>query len=504
MVKQAAEARLVVPDDLGGVPEERVALCMTSMRRFHQIKVALPLMLLQLWPLQEHIVLVLADLNQDEELSEFVEERLFEAVQCGLLVHMRSAEMPFWHACRAKNAAAFAAVGMGGICAVVNMDNDRVVGPNFATHLLRAFRDEGAAAVHYSTTWSPGTYGCIGMTTRVWQLLNGYDEEFKPSGCQDTDVLMRMRALGLQVNVCRDRAIVGGTLPNEAPGETAAQVKVKNVDPSLWERWGKMDSDNRSRMHINLAAGRLYANTSPTWAPLRLKRLHVPEDWSSEPARRLAPAALEPLAAVAEQVAASSSEPAWRRAPAALEPPATVASTSPPARSRAPAALEPPATVASTSQPARSLAPAALEPPAKWLPSKRMPAASSQPARRLAPAALEPSASGAIAVPRAVEARVQRLALFTFGWEKMSKVHPEHAAHWRGSDLRTVTMAMNATGYRMDHIINTLALHDPAARTDHLGFSIEVLRGIMDGSHRAWRRGQFEALVRLFRRLHGQ
>ncbi len=479
VAKQAAEARLVAPVDFAqaAAPASKVVLCMTSMRRNHQIKIALPLMLLQLWPLQGHIVLLLADLNQDEELSDFVARHLYEAVACGLLVSLRSTEMPYWHACRAKNAAGFAAGGLPDVCAVFNMDNDRVVGPDFATHLLRAFLQEGATAVHYTAAWSPGTYGSIGMTTRVWHLLNGYDEEFKPSGCQDTDVLLRMKALGITVVVCRDQAIVGATLPNEEPHEAASlQVKMNNVDPAFKEKWGKMDADNRQLMRTKLAAGNHRANTSPGWAPLRL---YAPT-WAMEAARRHAPAAFEP----ARRLAPAALEP-----PLALPAPALAESSALTPRTllrRSPLEASPKAGEAAQAAPPVPAAP----PPAKAAQPEA--SSSSQGTWRLAPVP-EP-------VPCAVQACVQRVALFTFGWQKMGKVHPEYAEHWKHDNVRRVTMAMDATGYKMDHIINTLPLHDPAAHTAHLGFSVDVLRGIMSEAHREWRLHEFEKLCLLLRR----
>ncbi|MCP4239836.1 MAG: hypothetical protein GY772_04670, partial [bacterium] len=99
IVEGAADGTVVVP-----VGDMKVALCSTNCKRVWQSKRALLLQLLALWPFrgQDRVRLYLVDLNEDDELWEYVFENCRMALRLGLLQYSRR-PCKYWHCSSAKN-----------------------------------------------------------------------------------------------------------------------------------------------------------------------------------------------------------------------------------------------------------------------------------------------------------------------------------------------------------------------------------------------------------------
>ena len=143
---------------------------------------------------------------------------------------------------------------------------------NFPAAVCRAFQ-QGYEIVWAANSMAKGSTGTIASTSAIFQQVHGYNEAFKPSGCQDIDLLLRMeRASGKQKLKITDLGIIGGTLCNSPQGQSDnTRIKVQLVDPAKWEKWGKMDADNREMMQNDLRNRKYVANTLPGWKPVALR-----------------------------------------------------------------------------------------------------------------------------------------------------------------------------------------------------------------------------------------
>ncbi len=266
------------------LPAKKLCYCMTSLGRTWQAVRTLAWNLLAMWPYRAHSTLYLADYNEDDVLCDYVHQRLGVALRVGLLRYYRCGELDHWHASIAKNGIHFAAiedaVSQGWPLEnvlVMNLDNDRVIGHRQPSELLRAFREQ-RHVLHCANPYDVGSYGLLGCSAALFRGAGGYNEQFLPSGCQDTDLLRRLQ-LGLAGTIVKLQGaeIVGFGIPNdtcnlqESTRQESVKAKVRNVAPALQgQRWGQMDQLNRARMNEDLTARRFVANNAAGWRPVRL------------------------------------------------------------------------------------------------------------------------------------------------------------------------------------------------------------------------------------------
>jgi hypothetical protein len=172
----------------------RIAFCTTAMNRAWQLRETLPdtLQLLEGTP---HL-LALCDYNSQDEIREIV-GRFEEPMRAGQFLYFRTTEPTSFHMSRAKNAAH--RLGLrGGAHVLFNLDADNFITRGILDEISETFtRDEDACLHHWSGSWGDGSFGRIAMSAENWVRLGGYDETFLPMGWQDSDLLLRARALAL-------------------------------------------------------------------------------------------------------------------------------------------------------------------------------------------------------------------------------------------------------------------------------------------------------------------
>ena len=258
----------------------KVAFCVTSVGRNHQVVRALPMQLMTLWPWRPHVRLYLVDFNKDETLLKWVGANCFEAAQAGLLHYARCAARSSWHASICKNACHFWASSWADV--LVNLDGDRIISEDLPPHIFQYLNPKASDKhrVHqYSNNYDTGTYGTIAIPTALFNLMNGYNELFLPCGFQDAELLQRCRKAGAMVQTVSARNIVGSSLPNDPGGSWALQARVKNNMVSVADipegrllKFGNMDMQNRAmaQEHIRLY-GETVRNQSPSWQPLAVE-----------------------------------------------------------------------------------------------------------------------------------------------------------------------------------------------------------------------------------------
>jgi hypothetical protein len=172
----------------------RIGFCTTAMNRAWQLRETLPdaLQVLEGTP---HF-LALCDYNSCDEIQEIV-RRFEKQMRAGQLLYFRTTEPTSFHASRAKNAAHRLGVS-GGAQVLFNLDADNFISRGILDETQEIFgRDEDACLHNWSGSWGDGSFGRIAMSAKSWVRLGGYDETFLAMGWQDSDLLLRARAISL-------------------------------------------------------------------------------------------------------------------------------------------------------------------------------------------------------------------------------------------------------------------------------------------------------------------
>jgi len=164
-----------------------VALCTATMNRLWQLKSALPLTLLHCFPYRNRCRVYVVDLGSNDGTLEWLLNYCRWAIEIGLLRVFRADELN-WHACIGKNTAHIQAKED----ILVNVDGDNLIGAGFLKDVCQQFQD-GCEVAQYEL--GGGTCGRIALRREVFLEIGGYDEDAYPMGAQDTDLVLRVKAL---------------------------------------------------------------------------------------------------------------------------------------------------------------------------------------------------------------------------------------------------------------------------------------------------------------------
>ena len=289
-------------DPMPKIPDRsvQIAFCTTALRR-PTVLTALKINVALTWRHRANITWYVVDFNTDTAVQDTICHVLEEAVAAGHLRVFASSELPFWHASVAKNTAHM--LPDESYDALCNVDGDNVLTTSFCeVALIMAGRIKGGEVnvAQFAASEEPGTCGRIMIKRDLFHQLGGYDEEFHPVGCQDFDLVARATCASLQgaAVLLKDPKQIGLSIANRphAGWSECIKEKVVNVDLSLYAGWkfGKMDSENRHRMHSLLSAGVLQRNDGKrigvraNEVKLRVIEMAPPDpedvpDWGSSP-----------------------------------------------------------------------------------------------------------------------------------------------------------------------------------------------------------------------------
>ena len=268
----------------------KVAFCTTSVGRNHQVRDALPLQLMTLWPWREHVRVYFVDYNEDTELCQFIFDTCREVLEVGFLQYARCSQRNSWHASICKNGAHYWAAEWADM--LVNMDGDRIIGPDLPLHILEHLNihqmDQKPRVGHYNSTADTGTYGTIACPTKLFVRMRGYNEEFFPCGFQDAELLQRAAAAGATLVKVSSSNCVGTSLPNDVGNDWKMQSKVKNANVDMKDMQGKgkvlkfghMDQLNRSMSQEHIAKyGAVMRNCATSWKPVAVEPISSRPSW---------------------------------------------------------------------------------------------------------------------------------------------------------------------------------------------------------------------------------
>jgi hypothetical protein len=222
----------------------RVSYCTTCHGRLWQIAQTL---FENIETLRDDEELVLLDYGSADGLKRFVESsiRCRQAITKGKLVYAYT-EAPHYHCPKAKNLAH--RLGKGDF--LVNLDADNSIeGMRDVIEKVYAHSSE-PIVLHMDNGLHNGAYGRICLARHFFYKLGGYNESFLPSAYQDTDIIERAKAMGLQyiMYASTSKPPISNTTPEKA-------MHTGNTD------WWKMKQSNKAQSESDLKAGRLMANT---------------------------------------------------------------------------------------------------------------------------------------------------------------------------------------------------------------------------------------------------
>ena len=189
---------------------------------------------------------------------------------------------------------------------LVNMDGDRILGPDLPLHIFEKLNihSGGKPLVgHFSSTADSGTYGTIAIPTRLFLDMRGYNEELLPCGFQDAELLQRAVPAGGSVVKVSSSNCVGTSLPNDIGNDWKLQSKVKNANVDIKDmqgntrvlKFGHMDSLNRQMAVEHISKyGAVKRNCCESWNPVAVEPLgpERPSWLSPAPASASSPAHL--------------------------------------------------------------------------------------------------------------------------------------------------------------------------------------------------------------------
>ena len=163
-----------------------------------QIKQTLPRNLKDNLSMKGLIDFVLVDFGSTDGLQEWIVENFKQEIKEGYLKYYYTEEMPYWHVCVAKNTAHV----LSESDIVVNLDGDNYTGKDGGKFVLENMVKNGIhdTVIHQFRfnydIWN-GSYGRIALSRENFINIGGYDEDFDPMTHQDSDLLKRLRLVGI-------------------------------------------------------------------------------------------------------------------------------------------------------------------------------------------------------------------------------------------------------------------------------------------------------------------
>ena len=243
-----------------------VAFCVTCMRRGWQLKETLAWNILNALPYGSSCKFFIVLFNKNDpdtvDVLKWLED--FDSLKKRKILHVATAEMPYWDCPQAKNTAHKFAMKK---CAkdgyqhtfLVNLDADNGFSLGFVPSVLM-YAKMNAWNTFYSWKGDDGgVTGRMGCWSARFEELGGYDEDLHGHGHQDVDLRTRFKNAdgGAVVNGLDDtwrRFSAGWSVCNDPDGnykKAYNEAKMVNTHPDFKNRlsWGQLDGKNKQIAH---------------------------------------------------------------------------------------------------------------------------------------------------------------------------------------------------------------------------------------------------------------
>lgn len=162
-----------------------VSFCIAARNRKEVIERTLAFNLRQLEGF-DNARISLVDYGSKDDLSLFVWDNFAHYIKTGKLLFFEVKNQVNWSAPRAKNLAH----RIANAHYLFNLDADNFIVKEDVNLILAASKRQ-LPSHQFSGDWDDGTYGRIGLSSKRFFEIGGYDESMLPMGCQDMDLILR-------------------------------------------------------------------------------------------------------------------------------------------------------------------------------------------------------------------------------------------------------------------------------------------------------------------------
>lgn len=290
--------------DYDATHKTKIVLCISTFRRTEQLRRALAINLITMWPMRNLISIVLVSFNDEPEgaeLRKILNSHFQMALSHGVLRYFEKSE-PWdgWHASVGKNTSHRVACGCYPDSVLVNLDGDNTITTRFCEFLVKKAdsminwrprdpssgggvtpptsvavilplaKDElpDVVGITFKNDRSSSTTGRIALGSRVFLTLRGYNQDFYPMGTQDVDLSRRLKAMGHHVHATGPE-LVGNAIVNHMEHvakkrrwQCDVKEKIANVNQSKFGSmtWEQMNDHNFKLSKELLSKAHLTAN----------------------------------------------------------------------------------------------------------------------------------------------------------------------------------------------------------------------------------------------------
>ncbi|MCR9203190.1 MAG: glycosyltransferase family 2 protein [Halobacteriovoraceae bacterium] len=219
-----------------------ISLCSTCRNRLWQLKKTLPKNLE--FCKKNQLELCLVNYGSNDGLEDWIKENYLWAIKEGILRYYSTAS-DYFNAPHAKNIAHAIATNE----LVMNLDCDNFVNDQ-VLRIAKVLQTNPNLIVQNNTgSFTDGTFGRILLSRDNFKKLNGYDENMWGMAYQDTDILSRARALGLDYEKVSFRENSEGPIPIfNSLSDKASALK----DP---QKYKKVEKRNQWLFRLNKWTG---------------------------------------------------------------------------------------------------------------------------------------------------------------------------------------------------------------------------------------------------------
>lgn len=216
---------------------------------------------------------VVLDYNDQEGLSEYIEQNHRDDIEAGRLIYFQNRDAPRFHMAHAKNQAHRCAM-LEGADILITVDADNYNGAGFISFVADVFkRNPGLSYMcpdfhslpppgQQHDTSNPfnlrrGYYGRMAIRAQDFLKVGGYNEVFDTWRGEDVDILARLKRLGLK------RGAIHPIFLNSIPHSSAVRFR-EYPDAKRFENNSIFDETEKAHDTVsnygNIGCGRVYRN----------------------------------------------------------------------------------------------------------------------------------------------------------------------------------------------------------------------------------------------------
>jgi N-terminal domain of galactosyltransferase len=169
--------------------EKLISFCCHVKNRLQHVKLTLEFNL-EILSKYNNVELILSDFDSNDGLFEWIKtnENLKKHLNSGLLKYFKINNEPYFKMATSKNLSHRLASGDY----LINLDSDNFLCEEYIDKVKEIININLHTLIHKKET-ATALYGRVGLSNKMFNDLIGYDEIYEHWGCEDNDLLQRVR-----------------------------------------------------------------------------------------------------------------------------------------------------------------------------------------------------------------------------------------------------------------------------------------------------------------------